>query len=396
MPRTQVSRSAEILEADPPPPYEEAPPGPPQLTRGDLSSSFSQLSTSSSNSNEPLRAIDRLIPPEPTSRSRSLSQLSSNNPWVSASRNSDGPIRPIDHLIPPYPSSNPSRPRADSQLSTSSRDSYRPEALINRLIPPEQTPQSIARQAEGQKNAQITGERDHSLSHSRNSQPLISEPLRDLAAPPEYSTPLPSPAPGYSPFIFPKAFGFYHASGSFSNLVVALSSSNSRSQPQFYISTHGSFSSQPDVILHSSPRDSSPPLATADFHSFSSTIDLSIHIGTTRVTSTLKKKESFSNTYTFTLPIDVSRNEVFEWKKSHGNEVRSLNGGHRGMKLVRVKDGKIVVAWTTPNAGTHKKAKMEFLGGIAVVISVLGLMESGRRKNNSGAMGATVAGGAAC
>ncbi|KAH8670262.1 hypothetical protein BGZ60DRAFT_537916 [Tricladium varicosporioides] len=233
------------------------------------------------------------------------------------------------------------------------------------------------------------------------------DPFRDIVAPPKHPTPLPSPAPGYSPFVFPKAFGFYHATGSFSDLVVALSSDNSRSQPQYYISTHGSFSSQPDVILHSSPRDNSPPLATADFHSFSSTIDFSIHIGTIRITSALKKKEAFSNTFAFTLPIDFNGcEETFEWKKSHGNEVRALNGGHRGMKLVRVKDGKIVVAWSTPSNGTHKKGKMEFLGGcreelgqvweVAVVISVLGLMESGRRSRN-GAMGAAgVAGGAAC
>lgn len=136
-------------------------------------------------------------------------------------------------------------------------------------------------------------------------------------------------------FRFPQSFGIYHASGSNSDFVIALHASN---QPIYLISTHGGFSSQPSVILHSSPHESAPPLATADFHSFSPSTDLTLYVpdpANPKITS-LNKEGMFWSSYIFLCYIPASKaTEEFEWKSSSGHEVNALQGRGYGKKCVR-------------------------------------------------------------
>ncbi|TVY51866.1 hypothetical protein LSUE1_G010353, partial [Lachnellula suecica] len=148
------------------------------------------------------------------------------------------------------------------------------------------------------------------------------------------STPQNTPQkPAPAKHIFPPAFGFYHASGSSSDMCIAFSNDAAYSNPLFYISTHGSFSSQPSVVLFSSGRQGSPPLADARFHSFSSTIDITLYsAGKAILSTTLEREGAFSSAHSFSVPTP-SGHQRFEWKSSSGAEVVSLQGGHRGRKL---------------------------------------------------------------
>jgi hypothetical protein len=96
--------------------------------------------------------------------------------------------------------------------------------------------------------------------------------------------------------------------------------------------------------------------------------------------------------------------EMFEWKSSSGADVQSLEGRSHGMKLVRMRSGEVVAAWTRANSGYKKKGKISFLRAdkealgegfeLMVVISILSIMEKARRrKNNASASGAGAGGG---
>jgi len=91
--------------------------------------------------------------------------------------------------------------------------------------------------------------------------------------------------------------------------------------------------------------------------------------------------------------------EMFEWKSSSGPDVQSLEGRSHGMKLVRMRSGEVVAAWTRANSGYRKKGKISFLrtdrGALGegfelmVVVSILAIMEKARRrKKNTSASGA--------
>ncbi|KAH7346882.1 hypothetical protein BKA65DRAFT_503522 [Rhexocercosporidium sp. MPI-PUGE-AT-0058] len=204
---------------------------------------------------------------------------------------------------------------------------------------------------------------------------------------------------------FPQTFGIYHASGTSSDLVIALR--NQDPNPLFHITTHNSWSSKPSVVLHSSGLCTSPQLATAKFTSFSSDVELSIlaqSTGRAMTTETMKKDRSQHSCQYFTVEIGGSQTpERFEWKNSQGSEVRSLNGKKHGMKLVRTKTGEVVVAWAPPNSGTRKRGKMAFLSRDALgekfevmaVVSILAIMEKGRRGSGGGAAAAIAGAGAA-
>lgn len=103
----------------------------------------------------------------------------------------------------------------------------------------------------------------------------------------------------------------------------------------------------------------------------------------------------------FTLPGSNAK-EKFEWKRSSGQEVANLMGKSNGEKLVRVKTGEVVAAWTLPGMSNKKKGKMSFLGNrevlgekfeLMAVICILGIMEKARRSKNSAA---GAAGGGGC
>lgn len=83
--------------------------------------------------------------------------------------------------------------------------------------------------------------------------------------------------------------------------------------------------------------------------------------------------------------------------------MRSLNGKKYGMKLVRTKTGEVVVAWAPPNSGSRKRGKMAFLRKaelgeqfeIMAVVSILAIMEKGRRGSGASTAAARAGAGAA-
>lgn len=210
---------------------------------------------------------------------------------------------------------------------------------------------------------------------------------------------------------FPKDFGFYHASGSMSDMVIALRGDDPN--PLFYISTHRGLSSKPSIILHSNRYPTSPPLATADYHTYTSSIDIVLSATSSyRVEHHhLEKSGVFSSGRVFSVTLPGSNVlEGFEWKRSQGQEVASLHGRGHGEKLVRVSTGEVVAAWTTPYMSIGKKGKMSFLGNrevlgekfeLMAVICMLGIMakdHSGSRHGGGaqfGGGGAAMMGGAA-
>jgi hypothetical protein len=175
------------------------------------------------------------------------------------------------------------------------------------------------------------------------------------------------------------------------------------SQPIFHVSTHGGFSSQPSVVLHSGPHQNASPMATADFHSFSSDIDIVLF----NTPLKLESEGAFNPVRVFKYPMPQANGqtvlEMFQWKHSSGPEVQGLKGSSHGYKCVRAKTGEVVAAWARPNSGHRKKGKMRFLmrDRIAddrfetcVVITMLAIMEKLRRKKNSS--NAAAGGGGGC
>ncbi|KAH6714890.1 hypothetical protein BKA61DRAFT_603363 [Leptodontidium sp. MPI-SDFR-AT-0119] len=87
------------------------------------------------------------------------------------------------------------------------------------------------------------------------------------------------------------------------------------------------FSSKPRVVLHSTPDSNSPLLATAQFHSFSRPIHIDVW---SKSGVTANRMESNGGVFGgvdmifSTYMAKIGRQEVFEWKRSQGTEVRSL------------------------------------------------------------------------
>ncbi|KAH9204008.1 hypothetical protein DL95DRAFT_233413, partial [Leptodontidium sp. 2 PMI_412] len=112
--------------------------------------------------------------------------------------------------------------------------------------------------------------------------------------------------------------------------------------PLWYISTHNNFSSKPRVVLHFTPDSNSPPLATAQFYSFSCSIDIDVWSKSGVTTERMGSNGGVFGGVDIifsTYMAEIGRQEVFEWKRSQGTEVRSLGGRSRGMKLVRQSSG---------------------------------------------------------
>ncbi|TVY36339.1 hypothetical protein LOCC1_G008667 [Lachnellula occidentalis] len=216
-----------------------------------------------------------------------------------------------------------------------------------------------------------------------------------------------TPQPPSQHHVFPPAFGFYHASGSHSDIRISLSA---ESALLFYIGTHNSLSSQPSIVLNSTPNPASPPLAHATLHTFSSGTDIVIFSPPNPASpspphallkTSFQKSGVFTTAHTFTIPT-ATGSQTFEWKSSSGAEVHALQGKSHGMKLVTA-GGNVVAAWAPPKIGNKKQGKMAFIGGareelggvweVMVVITVLALMERRRRSNNSAGGGAGGGGG---
>jgi hypothetical protein len=210
-----------------------------------------------------------------------------------------------------------------------------------------------------------------------------------------------NPQPGFPNMSrFPKEFGFYHASGSSSDMVIAFHATDA--QPLFYVSTHSGWSSQPSIVLHSSSSPSAPPLATAQFHGLSSSIDVQVFAPGTGQNFKLENTGTFTRSYIFPAVLANGEREMFEWKSSSGADVQSLEGRSHGMKLVRMRSGEVVAALARANSGYKKKGKISFLrtdkGALGegfelmVVISILSITEKARRKKNASASGAGAGG----
>jgi len=204
---------------------------------------------------------------------------------------------------------------------------------------------------------------------------------------------------------FPPQFGIYHAPGSHTDLIIALQ----KDAPSlFHISTHGAWSRQPDVVLHSTPSSESLPLATAQFSKFSSTTDIMIcpsnHLAQP-IRTQLTKDQLFSSSMSFFAATAQSGTaERFEWKSSTGPEVQALEGSRHGMSLVRTQTGEVVAAWARPNSGTKKKGKVAWVGRrdvlgeggeVLAIVTILAIMEKTRRRQ-SGTVGVAAGGTSVC
>ncbi|KAL2063779.1 hypothetical protein VTL71DRAFT_5584 [Oculimacula yallundae] len=210
---------------------------------------------------------------------------------------------------------------------------------------------------------------------------------------------------------FPTSFGFYRLGvKSASDLVIALEKNDPN--PLFLISTHGVWSSKSSVILHSSNSKSSPPLATANLHNFGSDMEVVlIGAGGGSAETHVKKNGFGKGTLTFSAPVGAGMGggigiggggtEQFEWKSSHGEEVKGMDGKGHGMKLLRVGTGEVVAAWTPASSGRNKRGNMSFMGNrdvygdafeIIVVITIAGIIEKRRRQKYSNWESVAVAG----
>ncbi|KAI1195880.1 hypothetical protein F5X97DRAFT_326108 [Nemania serpens] len=165
-----------------------------------------------------------------------------------------------------------------------------------------------------------------------------------------------------------------------------------KDKPCFAVRMHSGFTKSPNLVLHDGPSDKDPVLATVArktltafaltaptregiaHDSESQTVTMSVHVG-------LKHK-----TYRFIADVGAGRqtqSEEFEWRSSHGSEVKELGGYKWGWKLVRLSspplgtggdratrasgstgDGlEVVAVWAHNNSLSMSKVlKFEFLG----------------------------------
>ncbi|KAI1122716.1 hypothetical protein F5Y10DRAFT_253370 [Nemania abortiva] len=120
-----------------------------------------------------------------------------------------------------------------------------------------------------------------------------------------------------------------------------------KEDPLFAVRMHSGFTKNPDLVLYDGPSDKSPILATATHESIwkpSSVLTVSAHEGVAydsgKQTVKMAAHSSFRHwTYRFTADVGVgkeTRREEFEWRSSHGSEVKELDGNRWGWKLVRL------------------------------------------------------------
>ncbi|KAI0552435.1 hypothetical protein F4679DRAFT_535612 [Xylaria curta] len=118
--------------------------------------------------------------------------------------------------------------------------------------------------------------------------------------------------------------------------------------PSFAARMHSGFTKNPELVLYNGPSEKDPILATATHKSLwksrATLITAPAREGVPHDTESQNVEmachTSFKHkTYTFTADVGVgkeTRREEFEWRSSHGNEVRELDGYKWGWKLVRL------------------------------------------------------------
>ncbi|KAI0399401.1 hypothetical protein F4802DRAFT_589758 [Xylaria palmicola] len=165
--------------------------------------------------------------------------------------------------------------------------------------------------------------------------------------------------------------------------------------PLFAVRMHSGFTKNPDLVLYDGPSDKGPILATANHESLrksrSSMMTAPAREGLPHDSESqrvaMPAHTTFKHrTFPFTADVGVgkeTRREQFEWRSSHGAEIRELDGYRWGWKLVRLSsqapggggdratrasgstsDGhEIVAVWAHNNTMSMTKAfKFQFLG----------------------------------
>ncbi|KAI8948681.1 hypothetical protein F4801DRAFT_442961 [Xylaria longipes] len=166
--------------------------------------------------------------------------------------------------------------------------------------------------------------------------------------------------------------------------------------PSFAVRMHSGFTKNPELVLYNGPIDKDPILATAAHESLwksrTTLLTVPAREGVLHDSESQSVKMSCHwslkhQTYTFTADVGVgkeTRREEFEWRSSHGNEVKELDGYKWGWKLVRLSseplgsgggdratrasgstsDGlEVVAVWAHNNSMSMTKAfKFQFMG----------------------------------
>lgn len=114
----------------------------------------------------------------------------------------------------------------------------------------------------------------------------------------------------------------------------------------FAVSTHTTvFSNKPSVVLHDGPTNKHPVMATALGDRWGRTRPITLTLPprpggphTTDIVESLIPSSSMSPVWSFEASIGPkgTTRERFEWRKSHGNEIKELAGHSTGWKLVRL------------------------------------------------------------
>jgi len=123
-----------------------------------------------------------------------------------------------------------------------------------------------------------------------------------------------------------------------------------KDSPLYAVRMHTGFTRNPELVMHDGPSDSHPILATANRVSMwkPSRSALTIpardgvaHDEASQRIEMIMHTSLKSMTYTFEADVGVGKEtqrERFEWRSSHGAEIRELDGYRWGWKLVRVSE----------------------------------------------------------
>ncbi|KAK3691979.1 hypothetical protein B0T22DRAFT_474958 [Podospora appendiculata] len=153
-------------------------------------------------------------------------------------------------------------------------------------------------------------------------------------------------------------------------------------KPLYLVSTRPSlYSNRPDIVLHSGLSTKAPPLASLTSTHFNSATCVSLpprKLGDAHGKELLTAHDYLFGRYTFEAevihgPSDKRDRERFEWRRSHGKDVKALGAQSAGWKLVRMSglhgrgpkagDGNEVVAVCASRGnGRTKLFSFRFLG----------------------------------
>nr|POF27641.1 hypothetical protein CFP56_71450 [Quercus suber] len=161
--------------------------------------------------------------------------------------------------------------------------------------------------------------------------------------------------------VFPKAFNvYYDHSKKLTNAVLQLG--EHQAQPQYAVTVHTAWSGKATVTLHSGAEDSAPALGSAESAGLGLT-ETTLSVASTHVSERMHvHHHRTSDSYTFA----AGGAGRFEWRQSHGDDVRALGGYSWGWKLMRLDEGdgddEVVAVLADNNKPGHKVARFGFVG----------------------------------